>query len=167
MNIIVAVDSKWGIGKDNNLLFRISKDLSNFKALTLNKVVVMGYNTLISLPKSRPLANRTNIVLTSKNILINGTIIVHNLDELFSTLSRYESEDIFIIGGEKVYKELLPYSSYAYVTKVEGVFNADKFFPDLDKEEGWELVNAEESMENDDFNFTFTEYKNKNIIVRT
>ena len=129
MNLIVAVDEKWGIGKNNDFLFSIKEDMAYFRATTLNKVVVMGGNTLRSFPNGKPLKNRVNVVVTSKTD--EDVIAVKNFDELFETLKKFE-EEIFVIGGASIYPQLLPYCERAYVTKVFADGKAEVFFDNLD-----------------------------------
>jgi len=162
MNLIVAVDKKWGIGKNNGLLVSISDDLKRFKALTLDKVVVMGYNTLISLPGQKPLKNRTNIVLTSKKIEIEGAIVVNDLSALKNVLRGYSLEDVFIIGGESVYRQFVDFCDYAYITYIDKEYDADRFFPVLN--DSWKLID-EESASQDELEFYFRKYKNTNVKV--
>lgn len=128
MNLIVAVDIKGAIGKGSELLDHFSCDLRHFKELTTNKVVVMGKNTFLSLPK-HPLPNRTNIVLSSSMEDGEGYTVCHNLGDLFKTLDNYNDEDVFVIGGEKIYSLLFPYCNRFYVTKILKTYeDADKFF---------------------------------------
>lgn len=113
MNFIVAVDKNWAIGKNNELLFFIKQDMQYFKKITQGKVVVMGINTLLGLPNSKPLKNRTNIVLTNKSCVKEmDCIIVHSITELFKTIKNYPEDDIFVIGGAKVYETLIPYCKH-------------------------------------------------------
>ena len=160
MNCIVAVDKSYGIGKGNKLLFHIPKDMENFKSKTSGKIVVMGKNTLLSLPKSEPLAQRTNIVL-SKTLSRSDCIVCSDLGELSEILKNYNSDDVFVIGGEMVYKALLPYCKKAYVTKVNAEKPADKFFVNLDLCDGWELVSQSEKMNYNGIEFCFCEYENR------
>ena len=145
MNLIVTVDSNWGIGKDNKLLYRIKEDMQRFKQLTVGKIVVMGKNTYLSLPdKNRPLPDRINIVLTHDLEWSSpGVIVVHDIDSLMIELSQYETDDVFVIGGESIYKQLLPYCDTSYVTKVENQFDADRFMVNLDKSKDWIPVNIQ------------------------
>ena len=109
INIIVAVDKNLGIGKDNKLLAHIKSDLEYFKRTTNGHIIVMGYNTYLSLPK-KPLPNRLNIVLTKKDIKLEGAIVVHSIDELFNKLKEFgEDREVFICGGESIYKQMMPY----------------------------------------------------------
>lgn len=161
MNLIFCVDKNFGIGINNQMLFTIKQDLKYFKEKTLNKVVVMGYNTLLSLPRQEPLKNRINIVLTSKNVKIENAIVVHNLTELLKILKNYNSNDIFIIGGESVYFLLMPYCDTAYCTKVNCNKKASVFAPNLDNSPDWEKVRESEIFKENNLNFKFVEYKNK------
>lgn len=129
MNFIVACDKNLGIGYDNELLYHISQDLKHFKELTTGKVVVMGKNTLLSLPNSKPLPNRVNIVLSSTLKAQENIIVAKNLNELFKILSNYNSEDIFVIGGAQVYEQLYDYCDTGYITVIDGKKRANKFFP--------------------------------------
>ena len=110
MNIIVAVDKNWAIGKDNKLLVSIPADMKMFRQETTGKVVVMGRKTLESFPNGLPLKNRTNIVLTgNKDYNVKDAIIVHTVEELLEEIKKYPSEEVYCIGGDSVYKQLLPY----------------------------------------------------------
>ena len=121
MNLIAAVDNNWAIGKNNQLLVRIPMDQKFFREMTTGKVVVMGRKTLESFPNSRPLKNRTNIVLThNPSYEVEGAVVVHSLDELHKELEKYNSEDIYIIGGQKIYEQLVDECDVAHITKVSG-----------------------------------------------
>ncbi len=159
MNLIVAVSENWGIGKDNKLLFSLKEDMRFFKRTTTGKIVVMGKNTFLSLPK-RPLADRVNIVLSS-SILAEECVIASDMDDLFDIIKQFDTKDIFIIGGASMYKQMLPYCDTAYVTKVHATAEADAFFPDLDKTENWECVEKRDA--EDVLPITFCIYKNKNV----
>ncbi len=138
MNTIVAVDRNWGIGKDNKLLVSIPADMKFFRQETIGKVVVMGRKTLESFPGGMPLAGRTNIVLTrNEEYRVKGAQIVHSRQQLLEELERYPSRDIYVIGGDSVYKMMLPFCDTAYVTKIDFAYEADSFFPDLDQMEEW------------------------------
>lgn len=162
MNLIVAVDEKWGIGKDNGLLFSIAEDMKFFRETTKNKVVCMGYNTLLSLPHQKPLKDRINIVLAPKNICRDDLIVVHNLDELFLQLKKYNDDDIYIIGGGMFYKTMLPYCKNAYVTHVFADGQATVFFENLDKL-NWEKYFLSDVQNNGEYSFRFTLYKNRSV----
>lgn len=162
MNLIVAVDKNWGIGKDNKLLVSIPSDMKFFRQETTGKVVVMGRKTLESFPNGLPLKNRTNVVLTSdKNYHVKDAVIVHSMEELMEELKNYEQEDIYVIGGGSVYKELLPYCNVAHVTKIDFAFEADTHFPDLDADPEWEITASSDEQTYFDLEYTFVKYERK------
>ena len=129
MNIIVAVDKNWAIGKENKLLVSIPADMKFFRSTTTGKVVVMGRKTLESFPNGLPLKNRTNIVLTKdKNYKVKDAIIVHSIEEALEELKKYASEDVYVIGGDSIYAQMLPYCDTAHVTKIDFGYEADAWF---------------------------------------
>lgn len=159
MNCIASVDNRWGIGKGNSLLFNIPGDLHFFKEKTVGKTVIMGKNTLLSLPEKKPLPDRKNIVL-STSLLRNDCIICRSLENLFEEIKSYNSDDLFVIGGEQIYKLLLPYCSKAYITKVNSVKSANRYFPNLDLNDNWKLIAVGNKQTYDNIEFCFCEYKN-------
>lgn len=165
MKAIVAVSREWGIGRDNSLLFSIPEDMKQFKEITTGHIVVMGRKTLESLPEGKPLKNRINIVLT-KNIEFDcrGALIVHSISELQEVLQRYPSEEVFVIGGGSIYKVLMPWIDTVYVTKVDRSAKADTFFPNLDDNPSWQIVNSSENKEHDGLTFRFVIYERKEEI---
>ena len=141
MNIIVAVDKNWAIGKDNKLLVSIPADMKMFRQETTGKVVVMGRKTLESFPGGLPLKNRTNIVLTgNKDFKVKDAIVVHTMEELLEEIKKYPSDQVYCIGGDSVYKQLLPYCDTAHITKIDFVYEADLYFPNLDEIPEWEIT---------------------------
>lgn len=167
MKLIVAAAKNWAIGYQGDLLFDLPDDMAFFKETTINKVVVMGRKTLLSFPNGKPLKNRINIVLTTdKDFSEEGCILVNSFDELFEELKKYNEEDIFVIGGGKIYNALYAYCSEALITKVDIKVNADTFLHNFDEDHDWYLSYASEIHENNGFKFTFNQYKNKNIKKR-
>lgn len=165
MQLIVAVDKFWGIGKGNDLLFSIKEDMKFFRQTTLGKTVVMGYNTLMSFPNSKPLPKRKNIVLTSRNLAPQeNLIVVHSLQELSKLLKQENQQDVFIIGGAKFYKTMLPYCTTAYVTKVEADGNAEVFFENLDKLPNWKVSNISQEVVDGDYKIRFFTYTNNEAL---
>lgn len=132
MRAIVCVDKKWGIGKDGGLLFKLPLDMARFKKLTTGGIVIMGYNTFLSLPKQKPLPNRRNIILYEGDLTVEGAEVVHSKEELFKLIPYDTLKDAWLIGGATVYKNFLDECQYAYVTKVRANGKADVFFPNLD-----------------------------------
>ena len=163
MNIIVAVDDNWGIGKNNSLLFRLPQDLAHFKQITTGNIVVMGSNTLKSLPKARPLPDRINIVLWPDGEDVDGAIVVRSLEELFEKLGKFQTDNIFIIGGAMLYKTMLPYCEKAYVTKVFANGEATLHFENLDMNPDWTIDSREDTVEDHGYTIQYYIYKNNNI----
>ena len=161
MKAIVAVDMKWGIGKNNDLLFDIPEDMKFFREKTAGKTVCMGYNTLLSFPGSKPLKNRTNIVLAPDGVERDDCIVVHTLEELSKELSKYNSDDVFVIGGAMFYKTMVPYCDECYITKVDANGEATVFYPNLD-EMGFVVTYQSEPIETNGYTIRFTTYKNPN-----
>lgn len=162
MNLIVAVDENWAIGKDNKLLVSIPSDMKFFRQTTTGKVVVMGRKTLESFPNGLPLKNRTNIVLTrSRDYKVKGAVMVHSVPELLAELEKYNSEDVYVIGGDSVYRELLPYCDTAHVTKISHAYEADAYFPNLDAMEEWEVTGESEEQTYFDLEYLFVRYERK------
>ena len=160
MNIIVAEDSNWGIGKNNQLLVSIPADMKMFRQETTGKVVIMGRKTLESFPNGLPLKNRTNIVLTgNKNYKANGAIIVHTIEELLEEIKKYPSDEVYCIGGDSVYKQLLPYCDTAHVTKIDFAYEADSHFPNLDEMPEWKITAESEEQTYFDLEYTFVKYE--------
>ncbi|MBQ0037409.1 MAG: dihydrofolate reductase [Clostridiales bacterium] len=155
MQAIVAVSNNWGIGKDNELLFHIRADLQRFKELTTGHTVVMGRKTLQSLPGQKGLPGRRNIVLTH-----NPDFTAPDVETVCNPLQAVFAcglED-FCIGGESVYRALLPACDRVYVTKVLADAEADAFFPDLDDDPRWQVEHCSEVMEENGTRFQFVEY---------
>ena len=163
MKTIVAVDNKWGIGKKNDLLFSIPEDMAFFRKTTMGKVCCMGYNTLLSVPGSKPLKNRTNIVLAPTDVQRDDCTVVHSLEELFTELKKYDSNEIYVIGGAMFYKTMLPYCDEYLITKVEADGGAEVFYENLDKMENMECIYVSDPIETNGYTIRFTTYKNNDV----
>ena len=160
MNLIVAVDKNWAIGMGNKLLVSIPRDMKFFRETTQGKVVAMGRKTLESFPGGQPLKNRVNIVLTSdKNYQVKGTVVVHSIEEMVEELKKYDEEEIFVIGGESIYRQLLPYCKKAYITKIDHAYQADTFFPNLDQDPQWQMTKISDEQTYFDLEYVFTIYE--------
>lgn len=144
-------------------MFRIPADMKFFKETTTGNVVVMGSNTLKSLPNGEPLKNRTNIVLYPGGEKRSDCTVVNSLEELFTEIKKYDGEKVFVIGGAMLYKTLLPYCCEVLVTKVDAVGGADVFFENLDKNENFELIYESEPTETNGLQIRFTTYKNSAV----
>ena len=162
MNIIVAADQNWAIGKDNKLLISIPADMKFFRTTTTGKVVVMGRKTLESFPGGQPLKKRTNIVLTrDKNHKVKDAIVVHSIEEVLEELKKYDSEDVYVIGGDSIYSQMLPYCDTAHVTKIDFAYEADSWFPNLDEDPEWKIAEESEEQTYFDLEYTFVKYVRK------
>ncbi|MCL2199301.1 MAG: dihydrofolate reductase [Defluviitaleaceae bacterium] len=158
MNLSVAVSQNWGIGYKNDLLFRISEDLKRFRKLTTGKTIIMGHNTFKSLPGGKPLPNRTNIVLSRDTTLkIPDVIVCNSVEEL----QKHLHNDVFIIGGEQVYRLLLDYCKTAYVTQVQATPPADAFMPNLNELPNWKLIEEESPKTDGRLVYKYSTYVNQ------
>ena len=160
MNLIAAVDQNWAIGNKNELLVRIPADQKFFRETTTGKVVVMGRKTLESFPNGLPLKNRTNIVLTHDHTYkVPGAVVVHDMDELHEELKKYDSEDVYVIGGEQIYRQMLPYCDTAHMTKIDHAYEADAYFPNLDEKEEWKITATSDEQTYFDLEYYFVKYE--------
>lgn len=162
MNLIVAVDNNWAIGNKNELLIRIPNDHKHFREETTGKVVVLGRKTLETFPQGLPLKNRTNIILSKdKNYKVKDAVVVHSVEELLEELKQYAEEDIYIIGGESIYRQLLPYCDVAHITKIDHEYEADSYFPNLDEDDEWEITADSDEQTYFDIAYQFLKYERK------
>lgn len=162
MNLIANVDINWAIGKNNQLLVKIPADMKFFRETTTGKVVVMGRKTLESFPNGQPLKNRTNIVLThDRSYQVKEAIVVYSMDELHEELKKYPSEDIYIIGGESIYRQLVDECDVAHITKVDFAYDADAHFPNLDEKPEWRITQDSEEQTYFDLEYYFYKYEKK------
>ena len=159
MKLIAAVDNEWNIGNKGNLLFSLPDDMKFFRTTTSGKIVVMGRKTLDSVPGSKPLKNRINIVLSRSKHDVDGAEFVTGVDELRDRLKEYDSGDVYVIGGAQIYSLLLPYCDTALITHVDAVaIEADSKFPEL-KDNEWTVTEQSDIHENNGIKFRFTTYK--------
>lgn len=166
MNIIAAVDSNWAIGYQGSLLVRIPSDQRLFREITEGNVVVMGRKTLESFPQKQPLKKRVNIVLSrDKGYNVKGADVVHSIEALMDELKKYDSSSIYVIGGGSVYEQLLPYCDIAYITKIDYAYQADTYFPNLDKMPDWRLTAYCEEQTYFDLEYYFLKYEKKSKLL--
>ena len=162
MNLIVAVDENWAIGNKNELLVRIPADHKFFRQETTGKVVVLGRKTLETFPQGLPLKNRTNIIMsTNPSYQVKDAVVVHNVEELLKELKQYDTQDVYIVRGESIYRQMLPYCDVAHVTRIDHAYEADAFFPNLDECPEWQITADSEEQTYFDITYHFLKYERK------
>ncbi len=154
MQAIVCVSENWGIGRDGQLLFRLTADLKRFRELTVGKTVILGSRTLATFPGKRPLPERRSIVLTHSEAPTEGAELAHSAGEAVELAG----PDAIVIGGASVYNSLLPYCERVLVTKVFAAPAADSFFPNLDTHPDWRAEHESEVMEENGVRFQYVDY---------
>lgn len=155
MNVIVAVDENWAIGKDGDQLVYLKEDLKRFRTLTGGHTVILGRKTLATFPGGRPLKNRRNLILSrNPQFQAEGAEVFSSVEELV----KQADKDAFVIGGASVYEQLLPYCDTAYITKIHAAFPADTYFPDLDRSDQWQVTEESESLEQDGISYHYVTY---------
>ena len=143
MKLVVAVDQEWGIGYQGGLLAYVKADLAHFKELTVGKTVILGSTTLKTFPGGRPLKNRKNLILSrNPDFAPEGATVLRSVEELLCYQNAHPEEELVVIGGASVYRQLLPYCDTAYVAHFEQSFEKDTYFPDLSKDEQWQCVES-------------------------
>ena len=159
MNLIVAVDKNWAIGKNNKLMWSIPADMKFFRETTKGNVVIMGRKTLESFPQQQPLKNRVNIVITKNpDYKVKDAVVVHSVEEAVEESKKYDAQ-VYVIGGESIYRAMLEYCDTALVTKIDHAFDADTYFPNLDQDEQWEMTKISEEQTCFDLEYYFTVYE--------
>ena len=162
MNLIVAADSRWGIGKNGGLLADLPTDMKYFREHTRDKVVIMGRKTLESLPGKKGLPKRVNFVLTSNpDFEAERCTVVHSEDELWEAVSEYAPDDVFLIGGATLYNRFYKYCDKLYVTKIDADLGADTFIVDLDGDPDFEIGSESEPVTENGLTYRFVIYKKK------
>lgn len=162
MKIIAAVDRNWGIGQSGRLLVSIPNDQKHFREETIGKVVVLGRRTLQTFPQGLPLQGRTNLILSKdRDYRVKGATVLHSIEALLRELEKYPPGDVYCIGGESVYRQLLPYCDTAHITKIDHAYEADSHFPDLDRDPEWEITADSDELTYFDIAYTFLKYERK------
>ncbi len=161
MNIIASADIGWGIGRGGELLYHIPEDMRYFKEMTMGKTVIMGRATLLSLPGGKPLPKRRNIILSTTLTKVEGAEVCKTPAEIAELLKNEKGEDIFVIGGESVYRDMLPFCDTAYITRVEAMSDADRHLVNLDDAPDWEIVRLSPMYAHNGVCFKFVTYKRK------
>jgi dihydrofolate reductase len=153
ISIIVAIAENFAIGKNNDLLFHLPNDLKRFKEITTGKTLIMGRNTLLSLPKW-PLPNRRHIVITDRpDEQFDGCEMVFSVDE---AIEKAKNEpEAFIIGGGMVYRQFYPMAKKIYLTLVHKPFEADVYFPEIDFSEWDETFREDLHDDKNQFGYSY------------
>lgn len=152
LSMIAAVAENLAIGKNNELLWDIKDDMRHFRTLTTGHTVIMGENTYRSI--GRPLPNRTNIILSDKlDFAVPGCTVAHSKEEALEVAKQYEKDEVFVIGGARVYHEFIDLADRLYITRVAGSFEADTFFPAY--EEKFPRILSEEQASEGEYRFTY------------
>lgn len=160
MNVIVAVDKNWAIGNKNDLLVRIPADQRFFRQETTGKVIIMGRKTLESFPQCKPLPNRRNIVISRKaDYKVDGAEIVGSIEEALELVKDCKTEDVFVVGGDSIYHQMLPYCDVAHITKIDYAYEADTYFPNLDEMPEWKITDQSEEQTYYDLEYCFIKYE--------
>lgn len=162
MNLIVAVDNKWGIGRNGKLLASIPGDMKYFKEHTTGKVVVMGRKTLESMPGGKGLPNRINYVLTSdESYNAEGIYVVNTEEKLWKELKKYDSDDVFLIGGASLYNKYYKMCDRLYITKIDADLEADVSIIDMDKEAEFFVASESEPLTENGISYRFLIYERR------
>ena len=157
---IVCVDNNWCIGKDNDLLFYLPKDMNYFKIMTGDEIVVCGRKTLESFPEGKPLKNRSTICLCSAKNNRDDCYCINDFEEAIRLIRELsKTKDIWIIGGQSIYNAFINYVDEAYVTKVDANGNGTVFFPNLDKLSDFVCINETAAVEDNGYKIKFCIYK--------
>ena len=155
LEAIVAVNRDWGIGAHGTQNVVLSADRKHFRAVTDGAAVIVGRKTLADFPSGKPLPNRRNIVLSHRNLTIEGAEVAHSVEEALALVG---DDRCLIIGGASVYHALLPYCTRIYVTKIDACPPSDSFFPDLDASPDWKIERESDGMEENGVRFRFVDY---------
>ena len=145
MILIAAVDSAWAIGKGGRLLVKIPRDQKLFLEETLGKTVIMGRKTFLDLP----------------GFAQEGVTVCHSIGEVLREVRELPKDEVFVCGGESIYRDFLPYADSAEITKIDYLYDGDRFFPNLDRDSEWELTRESEEETYFDLPFSFCRYERK------
>lgn len=160
MNLMVTADENWAIGKGSQVSIRIPREQKLFMEETAGKVIVMGRKTFQNIYQGLAVQGRTNIILSeNKALQIKGATVVCSIAELLEEIEQYPSEDVYVVGGESVYRQLLPYCTVAHVTKLDHAYAADKYVENLDKSPQWKLVADSDEQTYFDIAYEFRKYE--------
>lgn len=159
---IVATDRNWGIGKKNDLLFHLKKDMQFFRQQTSDSIVVCGYNTLLSFPGGKPLKGRSTICLCPDEVERDDCYCIHNFDEMVKLVNELsKTTNVYVIGGGMLYRSMLPYYDQVYVNKVDADGEAEVFFPNLDENPDYGVKRVLPEVEDEGYQTRLVIYRRK------
>ncbi len=162
MKLIAAVDENWAIGQKNRLLVQIPADQKFFRETTEGQVVVLGRRALANFSNGRPLAGRVNVVLSrNPSFTVKSAVVTHSVEETLQRLREYPNQEVYVIGGGSIYRQFLPYCDTALITKICHVYEADTYFPNLEKDPDWVLRADSEEQTYFDLEYYFLRYERK------
>ena len=165
LSIIVTVDRNWAISNEHKPLISIPDDIKFVRDTTYGQVVIMGKHTFENYFNAKPLPNRITIIVTKDpDIKIQGAVVVHSSTQAMLAAEKY-NKDIYILGGKRLYNDLLPLCDEVHVTYVEYIYSADSYFPDLDKKPDWVLVDESEEQTHFDVVYYFRRYLRRKDFV--
>ena len=159
MELIVAVYDDWGIGKDGTQPVALSADRKFFRETTRGAMVIVGRRTIADFPGQKPLPGRVNVVLTRTAQEIPGFSVCTSPEEAIEHAKT--ADRAMVIGGGSIYKQMLPMCDTAYVTKVHCTPESDTYFPNLDADENWSMIEIIQSGEEDGIQYDICLYKKK------
>lgn len=159
MKLILAVDENWGIGKDNEMLFHLKKDLKHFKEITIGNIVIMGRNTYESIGQALP--NRENIVLTRNPDYEAKNVKVFNNPADILFYIKNSKKEVFVIGGSQIVDIFLPYIDEAIITKIKAKKDADTYLHNFDQDTYFEIISESKEYEENEINFSYVTYRRK------
>ena len=166
MNVIVAADSRWGIGIGGTQNIVIPEDRKYFRKMTLGATIIVGRRTVMDFPGQKPLPDRRNIILSrNPSFKIECATVVSSVDEAFREIK--QDERVFVVGGASVFRLFLDYCDTAFVTKFYAEAEADAFFPNLDELPNWVLRESSDVFESHGFRYAFHRYENLNPLQYT
>ena len=159
MEAIVAVFSDWGIGSKGTQQVVLKADRAHFRELTSGAAVLVGRKTMEDFPGGKPLKGRNNIVVTRRNVEIEGAEVVHSTEEALSAAAKYDR--CLCIGGASIFRQFLPYTERIFITKIDLAPESDSYFPNLDEDPDWECTEQSPDMEEEGTVFRFCTYERR------
>lgn len=160
MIAIVAVDKNWGIGKDGEQIVYIPGDLKRFKDFTTGNTIILGRKTMYTFPGKKPLKNRRNLILSrNPEFKVEGGEVYPDLDSLMANVT--DPDNTYVVGGAMVYNTMIGQCDKAYVTKIDGEYPADCWFPNLDEDPNWEIEWEGEELDHEGVKYRYINYRRK------